>query len=75
MLVLWERMTDVCLGCPRALARLEQAIGVAAASPRAPWGASGWRQTIWIRLQRVLCGRLVGLQLLVLEPDVEGRRP
>jgi hypothetical protein len=30
--------------------------------------------TVWIRLQRVRCGRLVGLQRLVLEPDVERRR-
>jgi hypothetical protein len=34
----------------------------------------GWRQTVWIRLQRVLSGRLVGLHLVVLEPDVESRR-
>jgi hypothetical protein len=26
MLVLWERVTDACPGCPCALARLEQAI-------------------------------------------------
>lgn len=74
MLVVWERLTDVCLGCPRALARLEQAVGASPDSPRAPWGAPGWRQTVWIRLQRVLCGRLIGLQLFVLEPDVERGR-
>jgi hypothetical protein len=34
----------------------------------------GWRQTVWIRLQRVLSGRLVGLHLVVLEPDVESLR-
>ena len=43
--------------------------------PPARWGAPGWRETVWIRLQRVLCGRLVGLQLLGLEPDAERRRP
>jgi hypothetical protein len=75
MLVLWERLTDVCLGCPRALARLEQAVGASPPLPHARWGAPGWRETVWIRLQRVLCGRLVGLQLLVLEPDAERRRP
>jgi hypothetical protein len=74
MLVLWERLADVCAGCPRALARLEQAVGTPALPPRARWGAPGWRQTVWIRLQRVLCGRLIGLHLLVLEPDVDRRR-
>jgi hypothetical protein len=73
MLVLWERLADACPGCPRALARLEQAVGAAAPS-RARWGAPGWRQTVWIRLQRVLCGRLVGLHLFVLEPEAERRR-
>jgi hypothetical protein len=73
MLVLWERLTDACLGCPRALARLEQAVG-ACPDSRARGSAPGWRQTVWIRLQRVLCGRLIGLQLLVLEPDVERGR-
>jgi len=73
MLVMWERLTDVC-GCPRALARLEQAVGASPESPRALWGAPGWRQTAWIRLHRVLCGRLIGLHLFVLEPDVERGR-
>jgi len=73
MLVLWERVADVCLGCPRALARLEQAVGAASPAPRARWGAPGWRQTVWIRLQRVLCGRLVGLHLFVLEPGADRR--
>ena len=72
MLVLWERLADVCLGCPRALSRLEQAVGATAPAPPARWGAAGWRQTVWIRLQRVLCGRLIGLHLFVLEPDAEG---
>lgn len=74
MLVLWERLTDACPGCPRALTRLEQAVGAAPAAPVARWGAPGWRQTVWIRLQRVLCGRLVGFHLFVLEPEVERRR-
>ncbi|MGH7304328.1 MAG: hypothetical protein ACRELZ_13620 [Candidatus Rokuibacteriota bacterium] len=73
MLVVWERLTDAYLGCPRPLARLQQAVGASVASPRARWSASGWRQTVWIRLQRVLCGRLVGLHLFVLAPD--GERP
>ena len=75
MLVLWERLTDVCLGCPRALARLEQAVGASPHSSRALGGASDGRQTVWVRLQRLLCGRLIGLQLLVPEPDAERRRP
>jgi hypothetical protein len=74
MLVLWERLTDARLGCPRALARLEQAIDASPSRPRAGRGADGWRQTVWIRLQRVLFGRLTGLPLFVLEPDAERRR-
>jgi len=73
MLALWERVADMCIGCPRALARLEQAVGAASPAPRACWGAPGWRQTVWIRLQRVLCGRLVGLHLFVLEPGADRR--
>jgi hypothetical protein len=73
MLVLWERVADVRLGCPRALTRLEQAIDASATMPRAREVAGGWRRTVWIRLQRVLCGRLVGFQLFVLAPD--GGRP
>jgi hypothetical protein len=66
MLVLWERLAGASvIGCRRALARLEQAIG----APMPPDRAPGWRQTVWIRLQRVLWGRLVGLHLFVLEPD------
>jgi hypothetical protein len=72
--VLWERLTDSCLGCSRTLAPLEQAVGASPLAPRVWWGAPGWRQTVWIRLQRVLSGRLVGLHLVVLEPDVESRR-
>jgi hypothetical protein len=70
MLVLWERMTDACLGCPRALTRLEQAIGASGWSARpGRWSAPGWRQTVLIRIQRVVWGRLVGLHLFTLSPE------
>jgi hypothetical protein len=69
-----EQLTDMCLGCPRALARREQAVGAVAPSPRARRSAPGRRQAVWIRLQRVVGGRLVGLHLFVLEPEAERPR-
>jgi hypothetical protein len=70
LLLLWERLADVGVaGCRRVLTRLEQAIGASPHAPQSGWAGPGWHQTIWIRLQRVLWGRLVGLHLFVLEPD------
>jgi hypothetical protein len=69
LLLFWERLADPCLGCVRALSRIPRAMG------NEEWQKGGarcesiCRLVLTVRLQRILWRRLVGVSLLVLDPQ------
>ncbi len=69
VLLFWERVADVCSACPRALSRVEQAVGAERSTNGGARCDALWRQVATVRLQRILGRRFIGLRLLVLEPQ------
>jgi hypothetical protein len=69
VLLFWERLADPCATCPLSLVRVGQAWGVDQ-PPRDHHGCKPLCRVImgW-RIARILWRRLIGVSLLVLDPQ------
>jgi hypothetical protein len=68
VLLFWQRLTEPCWECPRSLSRAVSALGTTEPSTTAPPCNPVCRLVMRLGLQRVLCRRLIGFSVLVLDP-------
>jgi hypothetical protein len=73
VLLFWQRLTEPCFGCPRARFRIDHPAGAGQSATGVGPCGSVCRLVLSIRAQRIFWKRLIGLSLLVLDPNPEGR--
>ena len=66
VLLFWQKLADPCTACARVLSGVERALGAEPSTTGIPRC-----QSFCLRLHRVLWRHLVGLSLLVLDPQSE----
>jgi len=73
LLLFWQRLTERCATCPRSLSRMGDVIGVGEARGAVPPCDVLCRLVMRVGLRRVFWRRLIGLTLLILDPDRKGQ--
>ncbi len=69
LLLFWQRLTDPCATCPRCLERVGEALGTGGPRQNRNGCEPLCRVLMACRVSRVLRRRLIGLSLLVLDPQ------